>query len=295
MALLLYGFPPGVGATGTAALLNVPASLEALLRTLAAVRGGCGARRSVLVSRHATLFSCPAGWLVLGPTPPSHSAPTPTRLHQEGYDLGDVKADHLDGLGEAVVTALKAQEDQRAIAGGWEGAAGCAPAADGRRENLSDGISGGPQVSAAGARHARGQGQGPGGDAGCTHVCRPIAPPSAWPAEGAAGVLRRGAGSAAAYGAKPSAVDIEPRRLKEMLTFPDTWGPTEWGACCCLLVCLVGRVRRGLRCCDGNAQLAPLYLRLANSGHGRLSLPPASPPCPTHPARRRPHPLPARE
>lgn len=38
VALLVYGFPPGVGATGTAALLNVPASLEALLRTLAAVR-----------------------------------------------------------------------------------------------------------------------------------------------------------------------------------------------------------------------------------------------------------------
>ena len=35
VAMLLYGFPPGVGATGTAALLNVPASLE---RTLAAMR-----------------------------------------------------------------------------------------------------------------------------------------------------------------------------------------------------------------------------------------------------------------
>jgi magnesium chelatase subunit H len=35
VAVLLYGFPPGVGATGTAALLNVPASLE---RALAALR-----------------------------------------------------------------------------------------------------------------------------------------------------------------------------------------------------------------------------------------------------------------
>lgn len=35
VAVLLYGFPPGVGATGTAALLNVPASLE---RTLGALR-----------------------------------------------------------------------------------------------------------------------------------------------------------------------------------------------------------------------------------------------------------------
>ena len=34
MALLLYGFPPGVGATGTAALLNVPKSLERMLEQL---------------------------------------------------------------------------------------------------------------------------------------------------------------------------------------------------------------------------------------------------------------------
>ena len=34
MAVLLYGFPPGVGATGTAALLNVPRSLAALLNAL---------------------------------------------------------------------------------------------------------------------------------------------------------------------------------------------------------------------------------------------------------------------
>jgi cobalamin biosynthesis Mg chelatase CobN len=34
VAILLYGFPPGVGATGTAALLNVPRSLE---KTLAAL------------------------------------------------------------------------------------------------------------------------------------------------------------------------------------------------------------------------------------------------------------------
>lgn len=34
IAILVYGFPPGVGATGTAALLNVPKSLEALLKGL---------------------------------------------------------------------------------------------------------------------------------------------------------------------------------------------------------------------------------------------------------------------
>jgi magnesium chelatase subunit H len=36
IAIMLYGFPPGVGATGTAALLNVPKSLEKLLESLRA-------------------------------------------------------------------------------------------------------------------------------------------------------------------------------------------------------------------------------------------------------------------
>jgi hypothetical protein len=36
--VLLYGFPPGVGATGTAALLNVPKSLERLVMALHEVR-----------------------------------------------------------------------------------------------------------------------------------------------------------------------------------------------------------------------------------------------------------------
>ena len=35
IAIMLYGFPPNVGAVGTAALLNVPKSLESLLCSLA--------------------------------------------------------------------------------------------------------------------------------------------------------------------------------------------------------------------------------------------------------------------
>ncbi|GIM01458.1 hypothetical protein Vretimale_6174, partial [Volvox reticuliferus] len=77
VAVLLYGFPPGVGATGTAALLNVPKSLEALLAS----------------------------------------------LRKAGYDLGPNVPEDLTGLGEAVVSALKKQEDQRAI---LKGAAGMA-------------------------------------------------------------------------------------------------------------------------------------------------------------------------
>ena len=74
IAILLYGFPPGVGATGTAALLNVPASLAKLLE----------------------------------------------ELHQQGYDLGSGwDSGKVDG--EAVIDALKMQEEQRAI---YEGKAG---------------------------------------------------------------------------------------------------------------------------------------------------------------------------
>ena len=52
LAILLYGFPPGVGATGTAALLNVPKSLERLLGTLRQV-GARQRRRQSRWARHA--------------------------------------------------------------------------------------------------------------------------------------------------------------------------------------------------------------------------------------------------
>lgn len=74
VAVLLYGFPPGVGATGTAALLNVPRSLEKLLE----------------------------------------------QLQQQGYDLGEAKSGA--GIsGEAIINALRMQEDQRSISGGAAG------------------------------------------------------------------------------------------------------------------------------------------------------------------------------
>ncbi|KAF5843564.1 CobN/magnesium chelatase [Dunaliella salina] len=76
VAVLLYGFPPGVGATGTAALLNVPNSLVNLLRALKA----------------------------------------------EGYDLGDLDVENLNG--ESLIAALTAQEDQRTISRGAAGELG---------------------------------------------------------------------------------------------------------------------------------------------------------------------------
>ena len=43
------------------------------------------------------------------------------------------------------------------------------------------------------------------------------------------GVMRRGVGPAEAFGAKPLAADVTPAKLREMLTFPEEWGPSEWG------------------------------------------------------------------
>ncbi len=81
MALLLYGFPPGVGATGTAALLNVPKSLERML----------------------------------------------DQLQEQGYDLGEAIGGGAKIDGEAIVDALRLQEDQRSISKGAAGIEeGCA-------------------------------------------------------------------------------------------------------------------------------------------------------------------------
>eukprot|EP00873_Tetraselmis_striata_P036146 jgi/Tetstr1/456410/TSEL_043144.t1 len=117
LAVLLYGFPPGVGATGTAALLNVPKSLEHLLKALQA----------------------------------------------EGYDLGEAVGSGEQIDGEAIITALKAQEDQRGLV------------------------------------------------------------------QGAEGVNRCSADAAQGSGVRPAAAEMSPSRLKELLRFPDTYGPSDWG------------------------------------------------------------------
>ncbi|KAK9800208.1 hypothetical protein WJX73_009512, partial [Symbiochloris irregularis] len=115
IAILLYGFPPGVGATGTAALLNVPRSLSKML----------------------------------------------DRLRAEGYDLGEADGQEVDG--EALIAALKSQQEQRAIA------------------------------------------------------------------EGARGVERWSEEQARSIGAVAVGADVSPKELREALSFPQGWGPSEWG------------------------------------------------------------------
>lgn len=124
--------------------------------------------------------------------------------------MGDLpgEAGTLEGIGEAIVTALKQQEDQRAISGG-ECAGAAASSCCGRQWGVGVHVS----FAASCAQHSM------------PHL--PMAIPQ--PAEGAAGVAKRGAGPAEPYGAKLLAAEIEPKRLKEMLTYPESWGPTEWG------------------------------------------------------------------
>ncbi|QDZ18489.1 subunit H of magnesium-chelatase [Chloropicon primus] len=114
VAVLLYGFPPGVGATGTAALLNVPSSLASLLQT----------------------------------------------LREEGYHVGDIPED-LDG--EEVVKMIRDLDSPRAIAGGADA------------------------VNANGAETAR------------------------------------------SLGGRVAAAEVTPSQLRDWLSFPEAWGPTEWG------------------------------------------------------------------
>jgi magnesium chelatase subunit H len=126
IAIVLYGFPPGSGAVGTAALLNVPRSLDALLARLAA----------------------------------------------EGYDLGAHGAPLPDG--ETIVAALTALEGARAAARGLAGA----------REALTAALAARSGAESSPESHA----------------------------------LLHAAGE-----------DVTASTLKAWLTFPDAWGPDEWG------------------------------------------------------------------
>ena len=117
IGIILYGFPPGVGATGTAALLNVPKSLENIFAS----------------------------------------------LKEAGYDVGDFPVGDRDA-GERIVEYLKKMS----------------------REELT----------CRGVNHVR-------------------------------NVL--GEDLASSLGATVAGTDMVAERLKEYLTFDETWGPTEWG------------------------------------------------------------------
>lgn len=116
VGIILYGFPPGVGATGTAALLNVPKSLEKIL----------------------------------------HS------LKESGYDLGDMSEEKLDG--EKIVAYLQQLSKEESTCRGIQ--------------HMTESLN--------------------------AEIHNDL-------------------------GAQVVGADIDSTRLKEFLTFDESWGPNEWG------------------------------------------------------------------
>jgi hypothetical protein len=50
--------------------------------------------------------------------------------------------------------------------------------------------------------------------------------------QGVKGIANLGAGDAVTAGAEAVGADISPKQLKQMLTYPADWGPTEWVSDC---------------------------------------------------------------
>jgi len=157
VAAVLYGFPPGVGATGTAALLDVPRSIDAIVGAM----DGAGYDLGPGSRARERQGSGGAG---------GGSAAAAAAAAAEAETGGPEK---WAGVGQAVIDALARQLQPRALA---RGAAG---------------------VLAAGVG-----GEGGGGG---------------------------GARSAAHFGAVAAAADVPAAQLRDWLSFPPAWGPTEWG------------------------------------------------------------------
>eukprot|EP00899_Mesostigma_viride_P018142 jgi/Mesvir1/26329/Mv22508-RA.1 len=98
LAVMLYGFPPGVGATGTAALLNVPRSLEAVLRRLHQEGYDLGLPKMGTVQ--GGVASQAAG--------------------QEGSSSA-TPGDMFEGLGDAIIQQLVQLDDSRVVNAGAMG------------------------------------------------------------------------------------------------------------------------------------------------------------------------------
>ncbi len=114
MAMLLYGFPPNVGATGTAALLNVP---KVSRPNPVAMQMPVSAAQLSVAQRK------PLQWLGMRTLNTQCCALQSLEallkdLREAGYNLGHGD-DAVDG--EAIVRALQSQEDQRRILQGARG------------------------------------------------------------------------------------------------------------------------------------------------------------------------------
>ena len=99
IAILLYGFPPGVGAAGEFLLFNLNSSI-------------------IFFVKQTNTINIIAGTAALLNVPRSLESIL-KQLHAEGYDLGDVAVDSVDG--EAIVSALRMQAEESVVSRGSKG------------------------------------------------------------------------------------------------------------------------------------------------------------------------------
>lgn len=162
VAAVVYGFPPGVGATGTAALLDVPKSIDAIVAAMDGAGYDLGPR-----SRVRRMSGSGEGSLLTA---------TATAATESALLDSEEEENKWHGVGQAVIDALASQLQPRTLA---RGAAGV----------LAAGVGGG--------------GRSDGGE--------------------------EESHSAAHFGAVAAADDVPASKLREWLSFPASWGPTEWG------------------------------------------------------------------
>ena len=171
VGVVLYGFPPGVGATGTAALLDVPKSIDAIVGAMDGAGYDLGPR-----SRARRGGGAGGGGSATAATVTAMTAEAAAET--EGGEGEGPEGGKWRGVGQAVIDALARQLEPRTLA---RGAAG---------------------VLAAGVG---GAGGGKGGGAEGSSL------------------------SAASFGAAAAAADVPAAQLRDWLSFPQSWGPTEWG------------------------------------------------------------------
>lgn len=114
MAILLYGFPPGVGAVGTAALLNVPRSLENVIGNLASAGYDLGDVKHRLPELLTQLEGGSTGYVIKreGSGAASGGAQGEVEASQQAQGVS---------MGEAMIAALAAQDQERVRARGAKG------------------------------------------------------------------------------------------------------------------------------------------------------------------------------
>jgi len=240
VAILSYGFPPGVGAVGTAALLNVPRSLVASLRALELAGHDLGGA-DLTAMGEAALRADVAGV--------ASSALTAAGLRGEGVGGSGGLGGSAGGEGAAGGAGLLAAAAAAAATAPpspppSEVAAFLArlrvarPAAHARLRDAAAGealvaalrlLTEEPRAVAAGAEAVRALARRA-ADAAAAADGAAAARDAPTPPGGVSAAVARAAGVAlACVGVRAVADEVAPKQLAAWLRFDPSWGPSEWG------------------------------------------------------------------